>query len=276
MSLVTTPAEITRDSLPDAPDEEWFGNFLEFDNARGRQLVAAVNATRETALVDVDLVHGTSTPRANPLSVPIAGIYPVRCFGVNVDSTTLQPNGGFYSLGMPDIEWHPSTRNDGSVLVTATFPRTISGAIGEWVANSIVQASALTLGTNTAKTITSITLSPGDWDISLIANLDGALTGTAFAAAIGQTTDSMSGTIVGDTRADTPTVSTAGDDLSLVVPPARFSITATTPFYYVALAVFTAGTAKAYGRISARRMVDKYSIAAPRGRVRLLFIGEQS
>ncbi len=122
---ITAPNEIQRDDLDGAPDGPWFDALIEYVNAINRQVVAALdrNITTEDNTVDkaivVDLVDGVRTPQKNPLAVPIEGILPVRCSGVNVDSAG-RPTRGTYELGMPRIDWVPS--KDGGAFITATFP----------------------------------------------------------------------------------------------------------------------------------------------------------
>ena len=137
---------------------------------------------------------------------------------------------------------------------SVTNDASIAGAIGEYVSASVVQGSATALTTATPKTVTSISLTAGDWDVTGIGALTGASTGTVFDVAVGTTTNSFTGTVLGDTRAQTPTVSLTGADATLMIPAVRVSINATTTYYLIVSETFTVGTPSAYGRISARRV----------------------
>ncbi len=125
MSRITASSELKRSDLKGAPEDRWIDDLLEFVNTANRQVFAAFDRAITTlentvdAAIVVDLVHGVQTPQQNPLDVPIQGIFPMRCQGVNVDSTG-KPTKGTYVLGMPRIDWVPS--NNGGALITATYP----------------------------------------------------------------------------------------------------------------------------------------------------------
>lgn len=142
----------------------------------------------------------------------------------------------------------------GGALGTATNNNAAAGNVGEYVSASVVQGSATALTTATPKTVTSISLTAGDWDITAIGSSTGASTGTEFDVAVSGTTNSFIGTVLGDTRCQTPTVSLTGADATLMIPAVRKSISSTTIFYLVVQETFTVGTPAAYGRISARRV----------------------
>ena len=129
-----------------------------------------------------------------------------------------------------------------------------AGFVGEYISASVVQGSATALTTATPKTVTSISLTAGDWDVTAVGAITGASTGTVFDVAIGATTNSLTGTVLGDTRCQTPTVSLTGADATLMLPAVRVSISATTPYYLIVQETFTIGSPAAYGRISARRI----------------------
>lgn len=131
-----------------------------------------------------------------------------------------------------------------------------AGYVGEFVSSfipvgSIVSAAA----TTTYKDLTSISLTAGDWDISLlaVANLNGA-TMTEWTAGIGTVTgNSATGLAGGDTALE-GAIPTNATDIGGTVPAWRTSIAATTTYYFKIEATFSAGTPRFYGRISARRV----------------------
>lgn len=126
MSRITGTAEITRDDLPDAPEDEWLDQFLSSYNETTRQLVSAVSggiAEENTVNVTKSYVmqHGVTYRNVkNPLRVPIQGIVCTRCVGLETNT-----DGSFtrktYGLAQPSVQWHPSTKQDGSVDVTVNF-----------------------------------------------------------------------------------------------------------------------------------------------------------
>ena len=127
MSRITAAAELSRDELEDAPEGEWLNTLLEKDNQLGRQVVSNINQNLPilnspvSQLVDLTLVHGVSVTVKNPLSTPIRSVMAVACIGLSVDSTG-KPTRGTYNLAMPQIEWHPSGKQNGSVVLTASYP----------------------------------------------------------------------------------------------------------------------------------------------------------
>lgn len=135
---------------------------------------------------------------------------------------------------------------------SSTAPST--GMLGEQIRASVATASAITLTTSTPANVTSISLTPGIWDVSAIGSFNGAVTGTNFSVSI-STVSATVGT-PGDNAVNTPTAPTADADYSLSIPAYRITVASntTTTCYLVVSAVFTLGTCKAYGRISATRV----------------------
>ena len=130
-----------------------------------------------------------------------------------------------------------------------------AGYIGEIISSSIAIGSATSLTTATAKSITSITLTPGDWMVS--GNI-------GFIAATGTipTALTASVSVTNNTQATSPndgafaqiqaTLGTASTNV-LTLASTRINITSTTTYYLVGTATFTVSTLTAYGSISARR-----------------------
>lgn len=130
-----------------------------------------------------------------------------------------------------------------------------SGYIGEIISSTIAIGSAVSLTTATAKSITSITLTPGDWMVS--GNI-------GFIAASGTLPTILTASIsqVDNTQATSPNgggfnqlqlafAATSTNVLSMA--PTRINISAQTTVYLVGTATFTVSTLTAYGSITARR-----------------------
>ena len=143
-----------------------------------------------------------------------------------------------------------------SLKGTATDDAAAAGKIGEFIESNIAIGSAVALSTGAAKTITSISLTAGDWDVfgqvSFIPA--GTTTMTVLAGAIHTTTDAL------------PTSPAAGAYTALQLPfttgqtqsiPAgagrRISVAGTTTVYLIAYAAFAVSTMTGYGYIGARR-----------------------
>jgi len=140
---------------------------------------------------------------------------------------------------------------------TTTSDAANAGNIGEYVESELAIGSATSLVTSIAKTITSISLTAGDWDVrgnvgiypanttSLTKSLGGVSTVT-------NSIGSASGRAVGGLFP--PTVFDGNTANYSSIAPCRFSLSTTTTVYLVGLATFTVSTCSAFGIISARRV----------------------
>lgn len=143
-----------------------------------------------------------------------------------------------------------------SILGTATNNAALAGYVGEYVTSTVVLASAVSLVNNTAKTVTSISLTAGDWDIGgNIGFSNGASTvRTYLVGAISTTNNTLPATSALDwSLVNTPSSIAQSDD-GFVVPGKQISISSTTTYYLIADSGFSVSTLAAYGRIWARRV----------------------
>ena len=170
---------------------------------------------------------------------------------------TLGYSGFSYDSTSNTINTTTIVRNvvDGGEYKGRTSSTTPSaGMIGEQIRSYVAGGSAVSLTVSgTAYNITSISLTPGIWDVSCVGQYSGvAVTGTNFRVAISTTSATM-GT-VGDNDVASPTAPNTNSGLSLVIPQYRIELAATTTVYLVARAVFTVGTPTVFGRLSAVRV----------------------
>lgn len=135
-------------------------------------------------------------------------------------------------------------------LTQGTAPT--AGFLGEQIISVIAQASAVSLPvSNNVYNVTSIALTPGIWDITLLAIFQPpGTTLTAYIAIIG-TSNSDAGT-VGNTRVGI-TTNTIGND-GIVVPAYRVTLASSTTYYFNASSQFTGTSPSCFGRISAVRV----------------------
>jgi hypothetical protein len=168
-------------------------------------------------------------------------------------------------------------KNAGQLLGTNTNDSAATGYVGEYLEN--VRSSALsvetssggvftgsvdvnaTFGTNTTTGETGITLTAGDWDIGGVVRfeLGGGAPDTLSSASAWIGTAIGTSTTGRDLNRNTNQLAAtfaASNDISLVLPTFRVSITATTTYYLKAIASFThgTGTVQLFGSIRARRM----------------------
>jgi hypothetical protein len=138
---------------------------------------------------------------------------------------------------------------------TATNDNADAGVVGEFVSATLGAAPGTALTTSTAKNITSISLTAGDWDVSGRVGMYNATAATWTALHGGIST--VSATLANeDYYIDQPDgVSASLWNFQLTVPQVRISIASTTTVYLVTLPVFTGGTGiVGFGSISARRV----------------------
>lgn len=167
-----------------------------------------------------------------------------------------------------DIDASGFTLNQPVINGVTNGSSAASGVVGEIIFGGVVRSSATSLTTNTPKTVVSITLTNGDWDIS---GAFGFLFGTGTSltnlrGSISLTTNAISGS-------DTTAYPTAGEILmaplslsagqvqatgvatAYTIPKYRVSISGgSVTFYLVVRAVFTVSTCDGFGFIEARRV----------------------
>jgi len=135
-----------------------------------------------------------------------------------------------------------------------------AGTVGEYISSTVAVGSAVSLSTATGaftgKTITSISLTAGDWDIFGSVGINNASTTNFIAAAggISTTSDTLSSSYEQETRFSYGASGLVLNNvISFVVPTLRVSISSTTTYYLIGYAQFTVSTATAFGQIMARR-----------------------
>lgn len=138
---------------------------------------------------------------------------------------------------------------------TATNDNAASGYIGEIISTFTDSASRVTLSNGVWNDVGSITLTAGDWDISVLALFEGNVTGVQKVAGIGTASgNSATGISFGSNTTSDTVMPTSNSDTGLTVPPYRVSISGSTTYYLKVLGTFSVGTLKAYGTIRARRI----------------------
>jgi len=132
-----------------------------------------------------------------------------------------------------------------------------SGDVGEIIFSNIPVASAVSLATGTPANITSISLTPGDWDITGSVGFSPASTTTitGYGGSMETTSAAFSSTAPQTTETVCASV-TPGASAVILTSLGRWSksISTTTTIYLTAVGVFGTSTLKAFGYISARRV----------------------
>lgn len=146
---------------------------------------------------------------------------------------------------------------NGQYKGTSTNDAAAAGYIGEYASNFIASGSAVSLSSDINKTVVSLALTAGEWDVQGIAYFAPFGATTRFfrtAACISATTD------VNETPEANCGYDAAGTVIdtfgvpSLLTPPRRTLLAAPATLYLVVRAGFSTSTLKAYGNIWARRV----------------------
>jgi hypothetical protein len=131
-----------------------------------------------------------------------------------------------------------------------------AGVVGEYIFSTLTQAGAgITLTTGVIAAITSISLSPGDWDISANIGLKGTATSlTNFLGLISVTSASFAAIDNGRIGGFGGTTNLNTFDVGFPLPTLRVNITSLTTYFMNIQTTFTGGTCTAYGTLRARRV----------------------
>ena len=188
----------------------------------------------------------------NQLGIGLSGSTGSVNFVGSTSATLITPTLG--AATGTTIVFNPTT---GGMIGTTTNDSAASGIVGEFINSTIDSTGAVSLSTGTSKTITSITLSAGDWNIwSNIIFIPGVTTTiTVLALGINTTTNVLPSDSPGNSSYTAFNVifSTGGSQY-FCCNRSRVSIAGNTIYYMVANAAFATSTMTAYGSISARRI----------------------
>lgn len=160
---------------------------------------------------------------------------------------------GVTSAIQTQINAKRATFSNGQLPGTATNDSASAGNVGEYVSSAV---TAVNVGPTTqVNDLTSISLTAGDWDVTLIAGMNGVGAFSSFQAGISTTSgNSQAGLSDADTSI-TNTLSTAFPNRDyLVIPAVRMSFASTTTVYAKQGCTYSGSTPSGRGRLSARRV----------------------
>lgn len=162
----------------------------------------------------------------------------------------------FVSEGSGNWRCIAYARGARGTLGTATNDNAATGDVGEIIESNVAVGSAVALSTGAAKTITSISLTAGDWDVwgTVSFNPAGTTTITAVAGGINTTTDTLPTSPASGAFARIQATLTTGGGQDLAVGTRRMSLNATTTVYLVGFSSFGTSTMGGYGYLAARRV----------------------
>lgn len=138
-----------------------------------------------------------------------------------------------------------------SKLGTTTNDSAAAGEIGEYISAQVLIASGVAATSGVIYSVTSISLTAGDWDVSGVltfststSSIYGMTAGISVTAATFSTEDYQS----------TNFASALSGDSSFATPATRILIASTTTVYLIGRVGYSSGTAKIGGTIRARRV----------------------
>lgn len=151
------------------------------------------------------------------------------------------------------------TSTGAAITGTNTNDSAAAGNVGEYIEGVLAAGSATALTTDTPKTLVSISLTAGDWDVTGMVGVqpNPAAVYSYALASVSPTTNTQNTTstnLVSHTQYPAGTLSTTSTDPRIALPMVRVSLASTTTYYLICQAGFTVSSCLGYGRISARRV----------------------
>jgi hypothetical protein len=131
-----------------------------------------------------------------------------------------------------------------------------SRTIGQYIEGVVLTGSAVALVTTVAKTINSILLPIGDWDVDALTYFlpAGTTSVTRYAASISATTNTLDLTPGRFTDITIPATVSGGNTFTSSIPSYRIRQFSSSTLFLVAQATFTVSTMSAYSILRARRL----------------------
>jgi hypothetical protein len=155
---------------------------------------------------------------------------------------------------MDSAGWLVIPSGSSAIVGTTTNDNAAAGIVGEYVESIIAFGSAVSLATTVAKTVTSLSLSAGDWTLFGLVGFAAAAT-TSMTVLLGGLSSVTNSLNESDAYFDfaMPAYVRGADEMVYAIPTRRYSLSAPGNIYLVARATFTVAALGGFGRISARR-----------------------
>lgn len=188
-------------------------------------------------------------------ALTLAGAFPATFTFTAGTSVIFPTTGTLLTSAQPTI-------NQPNIVGTTTNDNAAAGSVGEFISSVIVAGAAVPFASLTAKTVTSIALTPGDWDVQGEFGIAGtSVTVSYVSAAISPTNNSLgtppsvslSFNVAPAPNSAVWSIGGSGSPY-LSLSPCRVSIAIPTTYFLVGFVVFASGTASGYGKITARRV----------------------
>jgi len=131
-----------------------------------------------------------------------------------------------------------------------------AGYGGELIQSCVPPGSAVSIPSAIGTNVTSVKLTPGDWDVEGNINFNGTSITASSSNLQGVGLNSVTNTLPTDGSVYIPALTVATTTMSwgATMPRQVYNVSTSTPVYAVAYATFSAGTVTAFGCITARRV----------------------
>jgi hypothetical protein len=239
--------------------------FNTYENNRQSLTIGATSGTNNNYLRNCTVISGTAvaiTVTSN-LYINSSGIYSENSIPIDGNGTLVYTNIGF----MYDNPLLPATPltldrrsvDNGKIFGNFSGSTITAGYLGEYISSFIpYNGSTVALTTATAVDVTSIVLTPGNWDVTGIVMFSGLTTTTHQIGSIGVTSATIANSTYGNQTVATTFTNSGATDIGITIPSYRVRVTVangTKTLYLRAEAAFTASSSpNTYGRISATRV----------------------
>ncbi len=208
------------------------------------------------ALFDSNLTAGTSGYVFQSRGATLGPQWlPTSSVSVGGSTKQIQYNNGGSLGGVPSFVTASSVTisTPTVILGTITNDSAAVGYYGEYVSTFVASVHAPSNGV--VGDLASMTLTPGDWDVTAFANLSTAGTETVALIGISATSgNTFTGLTAGDTEARIDITTGTSSVRSLVVPAVRMSLSTSTILYFKMYTEYASGSPLFDGRMSARRV----------------------
>ncbi len=194
------------------------------------------------------LLYASSANVMAALATANSGVLVTSSGGVPSISSTLP------AFTTSSITFSPTT---GGIVGTTTNDSAAAGKVGEIISSVIASASGVSNTSNTARDVTSISLTAGDWDVwgNVTFNGNAATAVQALIGWISSTSATLPDTSISASKITpaAPVLFSIAPD-GFCVPSLRLSLSGTTTIYLSSYAFFSVSTCTSYGGIYARRV----------------------
>ena len=241
ISVTTLPATAGVVRLAKTDAIEWR------NNANGANLPLAINGSDQLTFNSV--IIATAVATASRALASDANGLPVASATTAVE---LAYSSGVTSAIQTQLNAKQATLTAGQLPGTATNDSATAGNVGEFIISAVSSVAAS--ASSSFSDITSISLTAGDWDVTLFMTVNSTNVGSVAYVAVGISStpgNNAAGLANYSTLASSNLV---GSPTVLIIPALRVTISTTTTYYAKGYSSYSGTTPYYAGRLSARRV----------------------